>query len=624
MATRLSDDLEGRNMICMEQSGFRTSEEAIAQAVALYEAVGRRKHNKQDTFLCFVDFRKAYDLVPHEALMRKVEAAGVGGTFLSLIKSLYDNSSMTVRVGDDLSDPYTLGRGLRQGCPLSPMLFNVFINDILDDCKLYGASIPGINESRRLAGLLFADDLVLVANSVHFLREILKRVSRWADNWGMQLGHGKCKLMSVFANGEALTPEARIKCFSDSGPWIFQGHEIGVCHSYTYLGVTLNDVWSLDAFVDQKIESVRKSIESIRHVLSNRSIPQGIRLMAFRALVVGVLNYGGELLGMDVDNARKVQTVLNAGLRLCTNMSKSSSVAAIMRETMIPPASAVWAGSRSRAYVKWKFSRCWVGLLIENPPHSRKRSWVNTSRSWLLRHGMLDKQSARPLYNWDKMRDQVLSCEWKNFDARVGAKTLSFQSYLRWNLLNTAGYFRYAVEQGLPSQGVTALTNLRLLNASNARKLRFLGLVPEDLFGKCLCCKKGVGHTGEAEAHHILFECAAFSDIRAQHSESIGLDKIMALGLPWQRLRAALGGGHWVAPISKRLSLWDSWLVPMTKYLAELWPRKTSLEFRSCDARGADVRSLTGSEVEEYTQSQGSNTSRTGVDVASNFLDDEE
>ena len=102
-------------------------EENIGPAPTPYQ------QSPSSVYLCFVDFQKAYDRVPHEALLAKLRYYGVTGRTYSFIETLYSRSVMQIRVGESLSEPVELKRGLRQGCPMSPILFSIYINDILPE-----------------------------------------------------------------------------------------------------------------------------------------------------------------------------------------------------------------------------------------------------------------------------------------------------------------------------------------------------------------------------------------------------------------------------------------------------------------------------------------------------------
>ncbi|KAH9296514.1 hypothetical protein KI387_040102, partial [Taxus chinensis] len=129
---------------------------------------------KKPTYVAFIDFKKAYDMVPHEALFRKLRATGVEGKALHFIQELYNGSSVRVRYDGLLSSQIPVKRGVRQGCPASPTLFNIFINDIMQDLEGLGVRVPGL--TKVVAGLLFADDLVAMVESVEEMHVVLQRI----------------------------------------------------------------------------------------------------------------------------------------------------------------------------------------------------------------------------------------------------------------------------------------------------------------------------------------------------------------------------------------------------------------------------------------------------------------
>ena len=100
-------------------------------------------------------------MVDHKILFEKMTELNIGRRVTNLLPKLYEKTEMRVKVGDEISTSFRLERGVRQGFLLSPMLFNIFINDILDDIKVI--SFPGVKEGP--AWICYADGTLIFAES---------------------------------------------------------------------------------------------------------------------------------------------------------------------------------------------------------------------------------------------------------------------------------------------------------------------------------------------------------------------------------------------------------------------------------------------------------------------------
>jgi len=104
-------------------------------------------------------------------ILTKLYHYGVSGKCFDFLCNLYTSPKARAWFASMLSNEFPIKRGVRQGCPLSPILFNLFINDILNDCEKYGVNIG----RKKCCGELFADDVVLIAPSAKKLRKIIKK-----------------------------------------------------------------------------------------------------------------------------------------------------------------------------------------------------------------------------------------------------------------------------------------------------------------------------------------------------------------------------------------------------------------------------------------------------------------
>ena len=149
---RLSTVAEEEGLIAEEQRGFRKMRGCRDQVLSLV-LLGQMEMLKKSSGLMvtFTDFSKAYDRIDRGKLWKSLETMGVSGKFLSFLQSLYAGTSCWVKVGDRQSEVLNVNVGHHQGCVLSPVLFSLYINSLVDQLKsascgieCAGESIPGL------------------------------------------------------------------------------------------------------------------------------------------------------------------------------------------------------------------------------------------------------------------------------------------------------------------------------------------------------------------------------------------------------------------------------------------------------------------------------------------------
>ena len=125
--------VEGINFVGIDQFGFEKGRSA-RDAIGVLRNLGERslQHGK-DTFICFMGYEKAYDRVNWSKLSQILEKVGVDRRDRQLNRNLYLCQSVTVRIAGEYSGECKLDRGVRQGCPLSPLLFNIYIQALMNE-----------------------------------------------------------------------------------------------------------------------------------------------------------------------------------------------------------------------------------------------------------------------------------------------------------------------------------------------------------------------------------------------------------------------------------------------------------------------------------------------------------
>ncbi|CAG2195599.1 unnamed protein product [Mytilus edulis] len=161
--SRLTVKLDELNFLHDEQNGFRKGRNTIDHISTLTTVIETRKLHKLSTYVAFIDFKKAYDWINRDLLFGKLENLGISSKMLNAIFSLYRNVYSCVKVNGNFTDWFEVKCGLKQGCILSPILFNIFINDLVDEVKKLDIGVKIDDE--KICVLLYADDLVFLTEN---------------------------------------------------------------------------------------------------------------------------------------------------------------------------------------------------------------------------------------------------------------------------------------------------------------------------------------------------------------------------------------------------------------------------------------------------------------------------
>ena len=132
---------------------------------------GRLREGKK-TIAFFLDIQKAYDTVWNDCLWYKLWDIGIKGWMWCVIKKIYMSSRSAVLLKGEKSDLFNVEQGMAQGCSLSPILFSLFINDLLKEVEQAELGIQ-LSSGKRIGGMLFADDFVGVSDSSESLQKLI-------------------------------------------------------------------------------------------------------------------------------------------------------------------------------------------------------------------------------------------------------------------------------------------------------------------------------------------------------------------------------------------------------------------------------------------------------------------
>ena len=177
------------------QAGFRKGRGTRDQIANIFWIIEKAKEFQKNIYFCFIDYTKAFDCVDHSILWKILKEMGIPDHLTCLLRNLYAGQEAMVRTGHGKTDWFQTRKGVRQGCILSPCLFNLYAEYIMRNTGLDEAQ-AGIKIARRnINNLRYADDTTLTAESKEELKILLMKVKEWSKKVGLKLNIQKAKIM---------------------------------------------------------------------------------------------------------------------------------------------------------------------------------------------------------------------------------------------------------------------------------------------------------------------------------------------------------------------------------------------------------------------------------------------
>ena len=154
----------------------------------------KQESSRKNIYFCFIDYGKAFDCVDHNKLWKILREMGIPDHLTCLLRNLYAGQEATVRTGHGTTDWFQIGKGVHQGCVLSPYLFNFYAEYIMRNAGLEEAQAGIKIAGRNISNLRYADDTTLMAESEEELRRLLMKVKE-SEKVGLKLNIQKTKIM---------------------------------------------------------------------------------------------------------------------------------------------------------------------------------------------------------------------------------------------------------------------------------------------------------------------------------------------------------------------------------------------------------------------------------------------
>ncbi|KAK3893161.1 hypothetical protein Pcinc_003002 [Petrolisthes cinctipes] len=290
------------NKVSEEQGGFRKGRGCVDQIFALKSIVEKYIGKGKKLYAAFMDLEKAYDRVDRKAMTEVLRIYGVGGPLLKGIEAFYADAKACVRVEGDLSESFNISVGLRQGCVMSPWLFNIYMDGCMREVK---AKVNGLGVKLRLneanwslVASLFADDTVLMAESERNLQRVVDEFQSVCKRRKLKVNVGKSKVM-VFERAETevidfATPYRVAVPTGTKCEITLRGERMEEVKEFKYLGTVMCKHGSMEGEIRERAVKGRQVIGSLGRIMKGRSVSMEVKRGLRNSIILPTLTYASE------------------------------------------------------------------------------------------------------------------------------------------------------------------------------------------------------------------------------------------------------------------------------------------------------------------------------------------
>ena len=351
-----------------EQAGFRKNFGTNDHLHCIKGIIEKSIEYNRPLVLAFVDFRKAFDTIEFNSIMKALEESRIDYRYSRLIKNIYNNATMTVRLHKD-TKCIKINRGIRQGDTLSPKLFTAVLEHAFKqlDWDTNGIKVDG----EMLSHLRFADDIVLMGDNLKTIGTMLAELDAACKEVGLNINFGKTQFMTNLVPSENLKVDDK---------------EITLVHKYKYLGHEIQIARDNQTTELQRRITLAWAAYGALSDIFKSSIPNHLKKKTFDQCILPVMTYGAETLSLTQATATKLRVAQRRMERSMLGLTLRDRV----RNEEIRRRTGVTDVIERIAWLKWNWAGHvarmtdgrWTRKVIEWRPRADKRNRGRPPTRW--------------------------------------------------------------------------------------------------------------------------------------------------------------------------------------------------------------------------------------------------
>lgn len=283
------------------QAGFVKGRSTTDQIFILKQAISKYWEYNKEFHGIFIDFSKAYDSLDRAKIWDKMKKFGVPRKLINLIKMTIEGSRCKVKIDGTMSESFEVKTGVRQGDGLSPILFNIAIEDALQKVR---RTNKGLKIGTNLNILAFADDVAILCEKKDDLKNLTKLFIQETSRMGLKINDEKTKYMHFSKQEIDQTNEINI-----------DGHSFEKVDLFKYLGILISSQNSEEPEINNRINQANKSMYACNKILTSKILSRQTKFKVYHTIIRPVLLYGAETWILNKKEERKLIVFENKILR---------------------------------------------------------------------------------------------------------------------------------------------------------------------------------------------------------------------------------------------------------------------------------------------------------------------
>ena len=396
-----------------EQAGFRGGRSTVDQVFALRQILEKRWEYALPVYCAFIDLEKAYDSVWREGMWKIAEYYGIPKEVVEILRSWYEGINSCVRVDGVEGDWFPIRTGLRQGCVMSPSLFNLYMDAMMRKVTEGGAAGVRVGQE-TVIDLDFADDVALLADAWMILVGMVMRMELVTQRFGINISARKSEVMYVGrGQGNVRAEDIQIR-----------GQTVREVEEFTYLGSVVTADGRINQDIERRRAGARRAFGSLRQRLwSRREISLKVKMRIFNAIVLPVLLYGATAWAVTRTEENRLNALEMGMLRSIVGIRWDDFVRNVdIRERLCQPPVSLklrrarmrWFGHVERMGDERQVKRVMNAAMEGRRPVGRPRTrWKDVLQRDLDTSGLSIEEARLECLDRDRWRGVVLaSCDY--------------------------------------------------------------------------------------------------------------------------------------------------------------------------------------------------------------------